>query len=299
MSDEVPGSAPVLVARQAMATRFEFVLHGPNPAGLRAAAEEALDEVERIENQLSLFRPLTDVARINARGATGPVKVAPEVFRLIQRAVTLSMATDGAFDITAGAWMHAWGFHAGAQAPVADAAEKDVTSGAEFLELDAEAFTVRFTRPGMRLDLGALGKGYALDRASECLRDAGVTSALLHGGTSSIVAIGPPPNSAAGWKIALPTREAVLLLDESLSVSATWGRTLEVSGIQRGHVIDPRSGEPIPGPCMAAVVCPLAADSDALSTAFLVLGLAGRDRIQQASRSDRLWFSTEDHSLPT
>lgn len=297
MSDEIPGPGPVLVARQAMATRFEFVLHGHNPASLRAAAEEALDEVERIENQLSLFRPHTDIARINAGGAAGPVRVAPEVFRLIQRAVSLSKATNGAFDITAGAWMRAWGFQT--DAPVAEAATRDCISGAEFLELDSDAFTVCFARPGIRLDLGALGKGYALDRASECLRDAGVTSALLHGGTSSIVAVGTPPNSAAGWKIALPSGEAVLLRDESLSVSATWGRTVEVGGGQRGHVIDPRSGEPISGPRLAAVVCPLAADSDALSTAFLVLGLAGREPIQQASRSDRLWFSTEDHSLQT
>lgn len=283
--------SPVLVARQAMATRFEFVVHGINPARLRAAAEEALDEVERTENQLSLFRPHTDIARVNAGGAAGPVRVAPQVFRLIQRAVALSKATDGAFDITAGAWMRAWGFHP--EAPPANALSTDFTSGAEFLELDSDAFTVRFTGTGMRLDLGALGKGYALDRAAECLRDAGVTSALLHGGTSSIVAIGTPPDAAAGWKIALPTGEAVLLRNESLSVSATWGRTVEVGGIQRGHVMDPRSGEPVSGPRLAAVVCPLAADSDALSTAFLVLGPAGRERIQQASRSDRLWFSTE------
>ena len=297
MNDEIRGPAPVLVARQAMATRFEFVLHGPNPASLRAAAEEALDEVERIENQLSLFRPHTDIARINAGAAAGPVRVAPEVFRLIQRAVALSKATDGAFDITAGAWMRACGFQA--DAPVAETAARDCISGAEFLELDSEAFTVRFAQPGMRLDLGALGKGYALDRASEYLRDAGITSALLHGGTSSIVAMGTPSNSAAGWKIALPTGESVLLRDESLSVSATWGRTVEVGGSRRGHVIDPRNGDPVPGPRLAAVACPLAADSDALSTAFLVLGLAGRHRIQQASRSDKLWLSMEDHSLPT
>jgi thiamine biosynthesis lipoprotein len=271
-----------------MATRFEFVLHGTNRAGLRAAAEEALDEVERIENQLSLFRPHTDVARINAGAALGSVRIAPEVFRLVERAVHLSKATEGAFDITAGAWMRAWGFHVpenpGVPTPVV------AVSGASLLELNSAAFTVRFTRPGMRLDLGAVGKGYALDRAAELLREAGVHSALLHGGTSSIVAMGVPPDAVA-WKVALPAGEAVELREESLSVSATWGRTLDVGGLRRGHVIDPRTGEPVPGPRMAAVACPLAADSDALSTALLVLGAGGRETILRASPQARVWFS--------
>lgn len=291
MSGELP--TPVLVARQAMATRFELVVHGPHPARLRAFAEEALDEVERIENQLSLFRSHTDIARVNAGGASGPVRVAPEVFRLIQRAVEWSRATLGAFDITAGAWMRAWGFHSSDATP--DTTTTPV-SGAAWLDLDPCAFTVRFLRPGMRLDLGALGKGYALDRASEILRDAGVTSALLHGGTSSIVAIGTPPDTEA-WKIALPTGESIPLKDESLSVSATWGRTVEVGGARRSHVIDPRSGDPIPGPRLAAVACPLAADSDALSTAFLVLGPDGRETILAAQPAARVWFSSEEPRL--
>ncbi len=289
MADAIP--TPVLVAREAMATRFEFALHGANRAVLRAAAEEALDEVERIENQLSLFRPHTDVARINAGAGLGPVRVAPEVFGLIRRAMQLSNATEGAFDITAGAWMRAWGFH---EADSEDASVPTaVLCGASLLELDSAALTVRFTQPGMRLDLGALGKGYALDRAADLLREAGVLSALLHGGTSSIVAIGQPPDSPV-WKVALATGEAAELREESLSVSATWGRTREVGGIRRGHVMDPRSGEPVPGPRMAAVACPLAADSDALSTALLVLGSDGRDTILQAMPAARVWFSAID-----
>lgn len=276
-----------------MATRFEFVLHGPNPIRLRAAAEEALDEVERIENQLSVFRPHTDIARINAGAGSGPVRVAPEVFRLIQRAIQLSQATDGAFDITAGAWMRAWGFHGHESGE--PSVPNPVISGAVFLELNPDAFTVRFTRPGMRLDLGALGKGYALDRAAELLREAAIVSALLHGGTSSIVAIGAPPD-ADSWKVALPTGDTVELREETLSVSATWGRTRELGGIRRGHVIDPRNGEPVPGPRMAAVACLLAADSDALSTACLVLGPEGRETILRAGPRTRVWFSDKDQS---
>lgn len=275
-----------------MATRFEFVLHGSNPSALRAAAEEALDEVDRQEGQLSLFRPGSDLARINSGGHHAPVRVAPEVFRLIERALALSRATEGAFDITAGTWMRALGFHAPMDHelnPHLEAPPLSAGSGSG-IELDASAFTVRLTRAGVRLDLGAIGKGYALDRAADLLRDAGVSSALLHGGTSTIVALGTTP-SGEPWKVALPTGEAVLLRDESLSVSATWGRTVRTGATTVGHVMDPRSGTPVEGNRMAALVCASATDSDALSTALLVLGAAGRDTVLQAAKSTRCWFA--------
>ena len=273
-----------------MATRFEFVLHGSNPAALRAAAEEALDEVDRQEGQLSLFRPGSDLARINAGGHHAPVRVAPEVFRLIERALALSHETGGAFDITAGTWMRALGFQPSDEPDPAHETPTLSSGSGNGIELDPSAFTVRLTRAGVRLDLGAIGKGYALDRAADLLRDAGVSSALLHGGTSTIVAVGTPP-SGDSWKVALPTGEAIPLRDESLSVSATWGRTVRSGPSTLGHVIDPRSGTPVEGNRMAALVCTSATDSDALSTALLVLGSAGRDAVLRAAKSTRCWFA--------
>lgn len=265
--------SPVLVARNAMATRFEFVLHGTNAVALRAAAEEALDEVERLENLLSLYRPHTDIARVNAGAAQGPIRVAPEVFHLLQRAFALSHATDGAFDITAAPLIRAWGFvgGTGARPTTEELAAARSAVGPAGVVFDEARFTVRFQRPGVQLDLGGIGKGYALDRAAELLREAGVTSALLHGGTSTVVGIGVPPDGE-GWRIALPNGETVSLRDESLSVSATWGKSFRDGGTTYGHVIDPRTGEPVTGERMAAVVVPSATDSDALSTALLVLG---------------------------
>jgi thiamine biosynthesis lipoprotein len=265
--------SPVLMARNAMATRFEFVLHGTNAAALRAAAEEALDEVERLENLLSLYRPHTDIARANAGAAQGPIRVAPEVFHLLQRAFALSRATEGAFDITAAPLIRAWGFvgGTGARPTNEELAMARSAVGSAGVVLDEAEFTVRFQRPGVQLDLGSIGKGYALDRAAELLREAGVTSALLHGGTSTVVGIGAPPDGE-GWRIALPNGESVSLRDESLSVSATWGKSFRNGGTTYGHVIDPRTGEPVTGERMAAVVVPSATDSDALSTALLVLG---------------------------
>src|SRR5437899_3251120 len=100
----------VAVARQAMATRFEIILHGENEVSLRAAAEEALAEIERVDAQLSLYNPASELSHINARAARAQVRVEPTLFRLLQRARQLSRETDGAFDITVAPLMRCWGF---------------------------------------------------------------------------------------------------------------------------------------------------------------------------------------------
>ena len=163
---------PILFARHGVATRFEFALHGDRPASLRAAAEEALDEVERVENLLSLYRSHTDIARINAGASFGPVRVALETFQLLERVRGWSEQTDGAFDVTAGPLVRAWGFHGGTGA-APSARELEVARqcvGWDRLILNAGERSVRFAGPGGMRGLGAVGKGYALDRAADILR---------------------------------------------------------------------------------------------------------------------------------
>jgi thiamine biosynthesis lipoprotein len=148
--------------------------------------------------------------------------------------------------------------------------------GMHLVELDANEFTVRFAREGVMIDLGAIGKGFALERATELLREAGVASALIHGGTSSTVAIGRVPNGNK-WKVAIaaPFNQSdrpfavVELEDESLSVSAVWGRSFRVGEKIFGHVIDPRTGEPASNAFMSALVLPSPTEGDALTTALL------------------------------
>jgi thiamine biosynthesis lipoprotein len=275
-----------------MATRFELVLHGENAASLRAAGEEALAEVERIENQLSLYRPGSEIAQVNARAANEAVLVSPEVFSLLQHASKLSDETGGAFDITIAPLVRCWGFMGAngrmpAPEEIAEAREK---VGMRHVQLDAASRTVRFARDGVMLDLGAIGKGYAVERGAEFLREAGVTSALFHGGTSTVYAIGHPPEADA-WKVAFetpPTRAAVLfhklpdmrLRDEAMSVSAIWGRSFQSGEKVFGHVIDPRTGQPVETALLAAVVLPSATETDALSTALLTVDAAGHEAIR-------------------
>jgi thiamine biosynthesis lipoprotein len=295
----------ITLALHAMATRFELVLHGENAVALRAAGEEALAEIERLEAQLSLYRGASEIAHLNARAAQGPVRVTPSLFGLLEQARQLHRESGGAFDITIAPLVRCWGFMGGGgQLPDAAAlAEARARVGMDLVELDPERLTVRFACPGVMLDLGAIGKGYAIERAMHILREAGVTSALVHGGTSTVFGLGHPPE-AESWRVAVesprqgmeggragvpaaiqgrrrpgPTLASVPLRDEAMSVSAVWGRAFEAEGKTFGHVLDPRTGCPVSGAMVAAVVLPCATETDALSTALLVLGIEGHRKI--------------------
>ena len=278
---------PVILALNAMATRFELVLHGENATRLRAAGEAALKEIERLEAQLSLYRPSSEIARVNTSAAREPVCVSPSVFRLLQHARQLQQESGGAFDITVAPLVRCWGFmHGTGRLPTSvEIEEARSRSDMAHVILDEGNFSVRFDREGVMIDLGAIGKGYAIDGAADILREAGVVRALLHGGTNTVYAIGAPPD-ADGWKIAIApppnkpdAKVEVVLRNNALSVSAVWGKSFEAEGKKFGHVIDPRTGWPVNNAVQAAVVLPSATETDALSTALLVLGLEGYEAI--------------------
>lgn len=271
----------VAVARNAMATRFEIVLFGKDATSLRAAGEEALNEIERLEAQLSLYRSSSEIANINARAAREAVRIEPSLFRLLQHAKQFSEETERAFDVTVAPLMRAWGLMGGkGKVPTrAELGKARASVGMHLVELDPKNFTIRFSRPGVMLDLGAIGKGYAIDQAVEVLREAGITRALVHGGTSTVYGIGGP------WKVAIDSDKdepiaVVELTDTALSVSAVWGKSFKAGKKTYGHVLDPRSGKPVSRALLAAVILPSATETDALSTALLTLGTQGQKTIQ-------------------
>ena len=274
-----PGSrGEVRLALQAMATRFELVLGGGDPVRLRAAGEEALAEIARLDRQLSFYRSTSDISWINARAAREPVRVEPALFRLLQRCCALSAATDGAFDITIAPLMRAWGFVArgGAIPDEATLAAARDSVGFSHLHLDPGTSAIAFGRHGMSIDLGAAGKGYAIDAAVDILREHGVAHALLHGGTSSIHAIGTQPDGGP-WRVGWGGSPqgpplAFELHDRALAASAVKGKSFVAEGREYGHVIDPRTGLAIVAAPAATVTGPASLECDALSTALLVLG---------------------------
>ena len=256
----------VKLARNAMATRFELLLPGEDKVALRAVGEEALDEIERLENLLSLYRPGSEIAQVNAHAADRPVRVSPAIFQLLQQAAELSALARGAFDISVAPLVRCWGFMKGTGQVPSKSEIEDARQnvGMHLVELDPANLTVRFARPGVMLDLGSIGKGYAIDRAMEILTDGGVENALLHGGTSTVYVLGENPGEGP-WKISIdhPPKEdgtipppvAVLpLRNEALSVSAVWGKAFTHEGRTYGHVIDPRTGWPARHGLLAGVV---------------------------------------------
>lgn len=263
-----------------MNTRFEVAVWGRDTAYLTSACEEAQREIEALDRQLSFYRDDSDIRELNVYASRSPVAVEPGLFSLLWRARKLSEATSGAFDITVAPFLGLWGMTgAGGQIPTDEELEavRSIT-GWQLVELDPESRTVHFSREGVQIELGAIGKGYAIDRAVELLRDSEIPGGLIHGGTSTVAAIGPQPDGSP-WQIAIrdpADADASLgtaeLTDQALSVSAVHGKFFTKGEERYGHVLDPRSGRPVRASLLAAVVCPSATDSDALSTALLTGG---------------------------
>ena len=267
----------IRVHRDAMACRFEITLSGEDKGHL-GAAREALEEADRVEEMLTVFRDTSEVSRLNACAGTDAVAVSDELFALLERAAALHAGTGGAFDPTSTPLLQAWGFlrREGRRPEAAALEAARALVGMERVRLDRARLAVSRERSGVQLSFGSLGKGYALDRMAEGLRRAGVPRALLSAGGSSVVAFG---GGREAFVVDVKSKRAsgerlfrLHLRDAAQATSGAGEQFFELDGQRYGHVLDPRTGWPAVGVLSATVVTGSAADADALSTAFLVAG---------------------------
>ena len=270
-------------SHHAMGTVFTVVAYGRDARSLAQVANQAFEEIDRLDAQMSDYRPQSELAGINRAAARQAVVVEPRLFQLIRDSLGYSDETGGAFDITVGPLMKAWGFFRGQGCLPSRGELRQVLRrvGYTHVKLDQGQRTIRFDVEGVELDLGGIAKGYAVDEAVEILRSNGVTCALVSSGTSSLYALGAPPEER-GWKVTLrdpyqaeKVGDIVYLKDYSLSASGSYEKFFKLDGRTYCHLLDPREGQPVENMLATAVLAPRAVQSDAVSTAFFVLGVEG------------------------
>ena len=264
-----------------MACLYSIVAYGERSEAIRRTLEQALDEVDRIDRLMSHYREDSPLSRINRDAARGPVTVDPELFDFVAVALDYSAGSDGAFDVTVGALMKAWGFFRGEGRFPSDAAwsRARAATGFRHVRLNPSERTIRFDRDGVQLDLGGIAKGYAIDRAVGILRREGIVSALVSAGGSTTYALGTPPDGNQ-WRVEvqdpLDARRIafdVRLKNRALSVSGVSEKSFERDGVRYSHIMDPRTGRPVQGVLGVIVQSPTGTAGDAIDNILFVQGV--------------------------
>jgi thiamine biosynthesis lipoprotein len=259
-----------------MACRFEITLPDESAHDI-PAAREALDTVDAIEAALSVYRDSSELSAVNREAADRAVPISPELWALLARSRALHDTTGGAFDVTSTPLSRSWGFfRRQGRLPHPSEIEAALSVvGMDKVVLHEPLGTVRFLRPGVELNVNAIGKGYTLDRVASGLRRRGVKNALLSAGGSSVLAIG---GGRRGFAVDIRSRDLagplahLRIRDAALGTSGAGEQFFEADGRRYGHVLDPRTGWPARGALSVSVVADDAATADALATAFFVGG---------------------------
>lgn len=284
----------------AMGTEFTLDLYAKDQATAEHAGELAFDEIDRLEALLSNYRSDSELSRVAREAARGPVVTDPETFGFLERSVYWSRRSNGAFDITVGPLLRAWGFffHHGAAPTEAELNAVRGKIGWQFLQLDASQRSVAFaSHRQLELDPGSIGKGFAVDAVVRLLRENGVKAALISAGRSTVYGLGMPPGTA-GWSVKVPDAahpgriaSTVVLRDTSLSTGACTEKFFVQNGHRYCHIFDPRTMRPVEGVLQSTVIDPSATDSDALSTvAFVMKPSESRAIFEESARRRMLVF---------
>lgn len=277
-----------------MGVEFEVVLYAPADSAAKEAFSAAFARIAELDKKLSDYSLSSELSLLSAAAPTAaPVKLSDDLFTVLQASQKLAVESDGAFDITIGPLTKLWRrARRQKELPDAELLKKATAAvGAKNLQLDAIRRTASLSRAEMRLDLGGIAKGYAVDEALAVLRQKDLKRSLVR--ASGDIAAGDPPPHESGWKIGLaplnpedPPTVFVSLKQQAISTSGESRQHLVVNGRRYSHLIDPRSGDPTRGRISVTVIAPRGIDSDGLDSAVAILGpekglklLAGREGV--------------------
>lgn len=274
------GGETLRLETRAMACHWSVIMN-PGAHGRVWVASDALEMVHSLEQQMTVYRDDSEMSRINREASDQPTEVEAALFELLLRCRELARLTERAFDPTSGPLIALWRRcrDVGRIPTQEEIDDCQTRCGIEHVELNAESRTVGFDREGVNLNLGGIGKGYALDRIADQLERDQFDGFAIHGGHSSVLARGDH-NAQGGWPVGIGNplftdkRLGTLLLrDQAMSTSGSNIQYFRHDGRRYGHILDPRTGWPVEGTLSVTVVAPSAAVADALSTAFFVGGV--------------------------
>ncbi|MBN2589105.1 MAG: FAD:protein FMN transferase [Sedimentisphaerales bacterium] len=259
-------------SHEAMATTYEIFIVHEDEKYASQAANAAFFELERLELELSRFEESSDITRINHLPAKQILRLSLDAFECLKISHQMYHETNKAFDVTIGPLFNCWHEKDGsARTPSQEEIEKASKNiGMNLLELDESLHAIWLSVSPIQMDLGGVGKGYAVDKMAEMLREWSIDIALISGGFSSVLALDAPPDTK-GWPLSLsnPSNRKQIIAKAYLQ-----NRAIGSSGVKKGgHIISPRTGHPVEGKAASWSSAPTAAVADALSTAFMIMDL--------------------------
>jgi len=259
-----------------MGTRVSVELWADDEARGRELVTDVLNEYRRIDATMSTYKPDSQLSRVNAGAAAAAVPLDAELFGLIDRALGFSVVSGGAFDITYESVGYLYDFRAGRHPSDAEIAARLESIDYRHVELDAAAGTIRFKRPGVRINLGGIAKGYAVELGARRLRAQGIEHAILNAGGDTQV-IGD--RRGQPWIVGIrhprlgeDVFTRLPIVNEAISTSGDYERFFEAGGRRYHHILNPATGEPSEGVLSVTVIGPDATTTDGLSTTLFVMG---------------------------
>lgn len=313
-----PAPVPVTLQRYVMGTMFDIVVYHPSQVDGARAAERAMREIERLDRVLSHYKDDSDLSRVNREAGRGFVTVDPSLYDIVSQSIEWSRRTGGTFDITIAPLLRTWkqAYADGRRPSDADVAAAKQCVGSDKIELEAPN-KIRFRSASasaptsasasapaaacLAIDLGGIGKGYAVDRALEVLKAAGVTSAMINAGGSSIGTLGAPPGQP-GWAVRIAAKvsgsDTLLLRDMSMSTSQQNPLPFATTAGSFGEILDPRTGSPAEGRTAITVVTPSGTAAEALTKALLMMPSAdAKALLAGLPEVSALWMSPDGELL--